>query len=150
MNFHDCHSEEAIPCVLKVMQSYGDNHWWESDDPITIARHQWCEKRILLVDLTELDEYMSILLGRPFYFPEFVSNDNLETEVNLALERHDKGLAITPEYLQEQEQDAVSGMMSYLGSLGKDCVVIDSEDGTIIEEEDLEEILNQERDEEEN
>lgn len=56
---------------LEIMQEYGDNRWWKSDDAAVIVEHQLSE-RILLVPMRTLISAINVVLGT-----EISSSDEL-------------------------------------------------------------------------
>ena len=65
--------EENKKAMLKAMQKYGENHWWESDDPEEIAKFQLFED-VLLVDFSRFHKGVEQLLQRPVWTHEFGLN----------------------------------------------------------------------------
>jgi hypothetical protein len=61
--------QEKREC-LAIMDKYGENRWWLSEDLRTIAYYQLRENR-LLVDWTRFCEGVRALLGRPVYTHEY-------------------------------------------------------------------------------
>ena len=56
-----------------AMEKYGNDHWWLSDDPRTIAAQQLFEN-CLLVDFDIFHKGIEELLGRPVWTHEFGTN----------------------------------------------------------------------------
>jgi len=65
--------EENKKAMLKAMQKYGENHWWESDDPKEIAKFQLFED-IILTDFKTFHKGVELLLQRPVCTHEFGLN----------------------------------------------------------------------------
>ncbi|MBU0894727.1 MAG: hypothetical protein KKF48_00490 [Nanoarchaeota archaeon] len=79
--------------VMKVMQKYGDNHWWESDDPMEIAKHQIFED-VLLTNFKTYHQGLATLIGRSIEVGELSSKkytEKLRKEAKDAIERGSKG-----------------------------------------------------------
>ena len=70
---------------LAVMESYGSNHWWSSDDPVKIAKYQMNESK-LLVPFIQLQNALEFVLKRTVSPSEIsYSNDALRSEVEVAI-----------------------------------------------------------------
>jgi hypothetical protein len=71
---------------LKVMEKYGENHWWEPDtDPRKFAYYQLNEPIMLTNDFSHFHESVELLLGRPVYTHEFgIAADELRQEAERA------------------------------------------------------------------
>ena len=88
---NDIASDESRANVIRVMEKYGDNKWWESNDPEYIARYQLFED-ILMVDFSTFHEGVEKLLDRPVWTHEFGINvDELREEARIAIHRRDVG-----------------------------------------------------------
>ena len=84
-------SDESRANIICVMEKYGDNKWWESDDPEYVARYQLFED-ILMVDFSVFHEGVEKLLDRPVWTHEFGINvDGLREEARIAIHRRDVG-----------------------------------------------------------
>ena|ERR1700753_4057614 len=56
---------EAYSEMLKVLTSYGDDHWWLSDDPRVRAYHQTLDTNgPLIIPYKQFMADLSLLLGR--------------------------------------------------------------------------------------
>ena len=86
--------EENKKAMLKAMQKYGENHWWESDDPEEIAKFQLFED-ILLTDFSTFHEGVERLLQRPVWTHEFgVNIEGLRKEALEIIAHYDIGIEI--------------------------------------------------------
>ena len=67
--------------VEQTMAKYGDNKWWESNDPIEIATYQLFED-VLLVDFSEFYKSVGTFLGRRIRYQDVAYNtEGLQKEV---------------------------------------------------------------------
>ena len=91
--------------IRRVMDKYGDNMWWRSDDQIEIAKYQVFED-ILMVPFGLYHESIEKLLGRPVYNIEMRSSniENLRNEARDAIELHENGLMETLKRSKAYEQ----------------------------------------------
>jgi hypothetical protein len=81
--------EKASRRVHEVKKKYGDNRWWESEDPVHLATWQLFEP-ILMCDFSKFHEGVEKLLDRPVYTHEFVANhDELLQQATIAIHRRE-------------------------------------------------------------
>lgn len=59
--------------VIRTIEKYGDNCWWESNDPRTIAVNQLAEE-ILMVNFSFFHKCVEQSLNRPIRVEEFIMN----------------------------------------------------------------------------
>ena len=84
-------SDESRANVIRVMEKYGDNKWWESDDPTYIAQYQLFEST-LMVDFSVFYEGIENLLDRPVWMHVFGINANgLREAARIAIYRRGTG-----------------------------------------------------------
>lgn len=101
---------------------YGDNRWWESNDPRTRAYHQINEP-IQMYGFDRFYQDFEALLGRPVWTHEFaLCHDELRQEAEAAW----KG---TP-YSVEGKQMAIQDGMDALNATGKAVYVVRADDET--------------------
>jgi len=98
-----------------AIAKYGENHWWESDDLIIVARHQIFEK-ILLVDFDLFLQGIGKLLGRPVWTHEFGLNiEGLRKEAKEAITILD-ATGNPPKLSEKKEQDKIGQVMNSLSN----------------------------------
>ena len=71
--------EELVARVAETKQKYGDNHWWESEDPAVLFWGQINEP-ILIISFGEFQEATEKALKRPVFTHEFVDPESLKAE----------------------------------------------------------------------
>jgi hypothetical protein len=80
--------------LLEVLEVYGDNHWWASEDPGTRAYYQTLDQsHSLILPYRQYVSDLTLLLGREVHLYEIrMSNkEALREEVELAWERSAEG-----------------------------------------------------------
>lgn len=96
--------------MLAAMEKYGDNHWWESDDPRVRAYYQTLEMDESgrgFISFRQLKSDLEVLLNRSVYNHEFASANAvaMRQEVERAWIY---GVGVTSEReRQEREQESV-------------------------------------------
>lgn len=71
---------ETTQRVIEVLNKYGDNKWWFSEDPKVIGYYQLNEP-LLVIDFSKFHEGVEKLLNRPVFTLEFgVNYDGLKRE----------------------------------------------------------------------
>ena len=106
-------SKETQDKCKKVMDSYGENKWWESDDPLEIAMYQIFEGT-LLVDFPTFHEGLEKLLDRPVWTHEMgINYDGLCEEARLGINRLKTGIGISDEQRQEAIKRSIEGLEKY-------------------------------------
>ena len=112
-------SQEDISRVRKVMEKYGDNHWWESNDPIKLATYQLYEP-VLLADYSLFFKGLEKLLGRPVLNTEFFLNiSDLREEMKLGIKRLKRGIGTSEEYQETAVIRAIESFKRYYEKKGK-------------------------------
>ncbi len=107
------------------MQKYSSNRWWESDDPVTIAKNQFAEPR-LLSPMSVYKQGLSIITGRDIYTHDFaLDKENLKREVELGLRRLEKGLKTSDEYKEHATRRSIEILSDYCQRTGKKLVSLD-------------------------
>lgn len=80
--------QKNLENLRTAMQKY-DEKWWESEDPVQVARYQFFEP-ILMSDFSRYHEGLERLVGRPVWTHELALNkDSLETEMEEAIAVYD-------------------------------------------------------------
>lgn len=103
-------------------EEYGDNHWWESDDPVEIAKNQIFE-RCLLADFEKFHKGLKIILGRDVYIHELGLNpEGIQDEVRMGLRRLEKGIGTSDEYKQEAFRRSMKQLADYCKKTGKTLI----------------------------
>lgn len=111
-------SEERIHNLENAIKKYENNYWWESKDPVEIAKYQIFEP-ILMVDFQKFHEGLEILIRRPVYTHEFALNiEGLRKEVNESIKMINKGknLDNRKKDIQERESKGVKALIDYINS----------------------------------
>lgn len=109
--------EEKKEVVLKTMAKYGDNHWWDSDDPIEVAVHQVFED-MFLVDDSLFMEGLAKLLGREVFRHEILfSMDALRKEVIDAIVKKEAGFSLeqTDDYKCRKFEEGILAAVEHIG-----------------------------------
>ena len=87
-------SREEQRKMMMLLDSYGDNRWWLSDDPETLIRNQF-EQKYLLIEFNKFKRAIESIIERPIAYNEF------ETEAF-----HTKLVIETLEKLNKKKADA--------------------------------------------
>ena len=107
------------------MQAYGDNHWWESDDPTQVAMYQIFED-ILMTDFSKFHEGLETIVGRPVYTHEMGMNvEGLRKEARLGIERLKKGIGTSDEYKETAVRKSIEMLEDYCQRTGKQFLKVD-------------------------
>ncbi|MEK6894447.1 MAG: hypothetical protein AABX10_03210 [Nanoarchaeota archaeon] len=61
--------QRNVNSVRATMRKYADNRWWESKDPVTLARHQFFEN-CMIVPFSSLHKGFNEIVGRDTYDSE--------------------------------------------------------------------------------
>jgi len=111
--------------LVESMKKYGDNHWWESDDSITIGMYQLFEP-ILMVPFDKFHEGLEKLLDRPVWTQEMgINYEGLKEEAQLAMRRMKQGIGISDEQRAKAVKRSIQGLEDYCKRTGKQCLKID-------------------------
>ena len=111
--------------ILKTMQKYGENKWWNSNDPLYVARYQIFED-ILMVPFDRYHEGIEKLLGRPVYTHEFGLNpEELRQEARQAIQKLEKGESLeqSPDYQARKFGEGMKQLADYMGSKGEKIII---------------------------
>lgn len=111
--------------VLQTMTKYGDNKWWNSNDPLYVARYQVFED-ILMVPFDRYHEGIEKLLGRPVYTHEFGLNvEGLKQEAREAIRKLEEGRSLkqAKEYQAQKVVDSFKLLADYMASKDKKVIV---------------------------
>lgn len=116
-----------IEPVIATMKKYGENRWWESKDPVTVARYQIFEDR-LLVYFDLYHDGLTKLLGRAIMSHEFGLNaDRLREEALEAIAILDAGgeIGTISERLKvERESKGIKGLYDFCERNGKRMIKV--------------------------
>ncbi|MBU0930121.1 MAG: hypothetical protein KJ623_03540 [Nanoarchaeota archaeon] len=117
--------QKNINALRTAMQKYGDNHWWESKDPVEIARYQVFEN-ILMSDFSKYHEGIEKLVERPVYTHEFALNvEGLRQEDSEAIARLDGKIgALDDKVVCEREVKGIKTILDYYQKTGKPMISI--------------------------
>ena len=117
--------QENIDQVKAAMKKYGDNRWWESQDPEVIARYQFFEG-IIMSDFGTFHRGLEILVGRPVYVHELALNrEGLTREVQEAIDRKDRKTGPLEENVAyEREFEGFKTLIDYAGKTGMKLEVV--------------------------
>lgn len=117
--------QEQIDSAKTAMQQYGDNHWWESEDPVQVAMYQIFEK-VLLVNFSIFHEGLEKLVGRPIFTHEFALNaEGLKEEARFGIERLKKGIGVSEEYKETALRKSIEMLVDYCKKTGKKLFKVD-------------------------
>jgi len=73
--------------MIKAMEKYGDNHWWEFDVPDEVAAYYQLREDIILINPKRFMEGLSLLLGRGVWdFEIYLRKEELLKETEEAME----------------------------------------------------------------
>lgn len=115
-----------IDGLKAAMQKYGDNYWWESEDPIQLAMYQIFED-ILMVDFGKFHEGLEKLVGRPVFTHEMGLNpEGLKEEARLGIQRIKKRIGTSEEYKQEAVMRSIKMLEDYCKKTGKKLFKLDA------------------------
>ena len=106
--------EKNVRAIERTIQKYGDNHWWESSDPVEIAMYQIFEPT-LLVKFEIFHEGVEKLLDRPVWTHEFGLNyQELQKEAILGVARLKMGIeGISDEEKAQKIRKSISMLEDY-------------------------------------
>ena len=65
--------DKNYPRALDVMDGYGDNRWWLSDDP-RVRGYYGLMEPVLLTSMSHFHEDVEVLVGRPVQTFEFATS----------------------------------------------------------------------------
>lgn len=113
----------------KVMNKYGLNKWWESEDPLQVALYQIFEPT-LLVDFSLFHQGLEELLDRPVFTHELGLNyEGLKREAELSIERFQKGInKISDEQREEFIKRSIGMLEDYCKKNNKRLLKINLND----------------------
>ena len=117
-----------MDAIRAAMKKYGNNRWWESKDPETIARYQFFED-IIMSDFRIYHRGLEILVGRPVYVHELALNrEGLTREVQEAIDRKDgKTGPLKERIAYEREFEGVKTLIDYARKTGMKLEVVGPE-----------------------
>ena len=89
--------QESVVTIMDTMKKYGDNRWWESNDPVVLAYHQLHEE-IMMIELDKLYEGATKICGRDVYSHDlWMDRKNLMKEVEVGMKRLQNGTCLSEE-----------------------------------------------------
>jgi hypothetical protein len=98
--------------VNEAKAKYGDNHWWESDDLLTVAYYQMNEP-ILLIDFSKFHESVEFAIGSPVWTHQFgTMYDALKAMVDQAWEKRNSG-GISRTDKQDNEMEVLHELVNF-------------------------------------
>jgi len=114
---------ENVDALKGAMQKYGSNHWWESKDPVEVARYQVFED-ILMTDFSTFHEGVEKLVGRPVYTHEFGLNvEGVRTEAREAIARMEgKQGSLDDKVAAERELNGIKTLTDYAAKTEKPVI----------------------------
>ena len=102
--------EKACRRIHEVEEKYGDNKWWESDDPVHLATWQLFEP-ILMCDFPKFHDGVEKLLDRPVHTHEFGANHaELLHQATIAIHRRDVGSDFTTIPQSQRVKQGIAGI----------------------------------------
>ena len=114
--------QKNVDTLRTAMQKY-DTRWWESRNPVEVARYQVFED-ILMTDFSTFHEGVEKLVGRPVYTHEFGLNVNgLRQEAREAIARMEgKGKPLDERVASEREYQGIKTLTDYAQKTGKPVI----------------------------
>ena len=108
--------------TFEAIAKYGDNKWWLSEDPKTVARYQMFEP-VLLVDFQLFKEGVGQFLGREIYTHDLIGK-KIKEELRQAIKAHDEGTFVPP--TAEDVRNKFLDSANYVKELrnGKDSIIV--------------------------
>jgi hypothetical protein len=115
--------------LVEAMKKYGDDHWWESADPVTIGMYQLFEPT-LMVPFDKFHEGLEKFLDRPVFTHELgINYEELKEEAQLAIRRMKTGIGISDEQRAEAVKRSIQGLENYCQRTGKQFLKIELTEG---------------------
>ena len=110
--------KENQSAIREAIISYGDYHWWLSDNIVEIAMNQLFEE-VLLVDFDLFHEGVEEFLGRPVWTHEFGLNvEELREEAYKAM------LGLTNEERDDNMRRGVKSIIEHCKQSGKKLFIV--------------------------
>ena len=118
-------AQKNVDALRGAMQKYGSNHWWESKDPVEVARYQVFEDT-LMTDFSTFHEGVEKLVGRPVYTHEFGLNvEGVRQEAREAIARMEgKTGTLDDKVAAERELNGIKTLTDYAARTGKPVIGI--------------------------
>ena len=120
-------ASDARANVICVMEKYGNNKWWESDDPARIAQYQLFED-ILMVDFSTYHEGIEKLLDRHVWTHEFgINMKGLREEARIAIHRRDVGsdyTGISDVQRDRKIEQSINSLREFAAKNNKDVILV--------------------------
>jgi hypothetical protein len=115
---------ENIDNLKRAMAKYSGNRWWESEDPVTIARYQIFERIFMSSTFSIFHEGLEKLLGRAVYTHEIGLNiEGIRAEASEAIARLDsKSAPLDKRIAQEREIQGIQTLFDYADKNGKKII----------------------------
>ena len=112
-----------VDALKGAMQKYEGNHWWESKDPVEVAKYQVFED-ILMTDFSTFHEGVEKLVGRPVYTHEFGLNvEGVRAEAREAIARMEgKTGSLDDKVAVERELNGIKTLTDYAAKTGKPVI----------------------------
>jgi len=97
--------DEQKQGFIDVQKKYGDNRWWESNDPLYVIKHQ-IEEPWQVISFPAYMDMLSEFIDRPLSHLEFAFNyDQVMDEVRLAIKRKEVGIIESAEQKEAGRKD---------------------------------------------
>lgn len=111
--------------LVETMKKYGENHWWESDDQLTIGMYQLFEP-VLMVPFDKFHAGLEKLLDRPVFTHELrINYEGLKEEAQLALRRLKTGIGVSDEQKAEAVKRSIQMLEDYCKRTGKQLLKVE-------------------------
>jgi hypothetical protein len=110
--------------MVEVLDSYGDNRWWLSDD-VRIIGYWQLNEPFLVVPFSKFHEGIEKLIGRPVWTHEFAMNlDGLKNEAANAI----LGVERTEAEVAEAIDAAMDRLFEYAKAHGKTILTLETKE----------------------
>ncbi len=118
-------AQKNVDALKGAMQKYGNNRWWESKDPVEVARYQVFED-VLMTDFSTFHKSVEKLVGRPVYTHEFGLNvEGVRQEAREAIARIDgKTGNLDDKVAAEREISGIKTLTDYAAKTGKPVICV--------------------------
>ncbi|PIN74362.1 hypothetical protein COV20_00365 [Candidatus Woesearchaeota archaeon CG10_big_fil_rev_8_21_14_0_10_45_16] len=107
-------NSDNLPKVAAIMNKHAGNPWWESCDPITVARYQ-VHEGTMIGDPAVVYAGLDMITGRSVGYYELKlpgCKQKLEAEVDLQIERRLRGLGPDVDYARRRQEEAIDDLVS--------------------------------------
>lgn len=119
--------EDARLRMFATAEKYGDNRWWESDDPEHVAKYQLFEP-ILMTSFSLFHEGVEKMLDRPVFTHEFGMNlKELKEEMRIAIHRRECGsdyTTISDTQRDKKVAESIGGLVEFAERNDKEVIAV--------------------------